>query len=320
MSGTPEHAVRHASSSAARGTRPRSGALAQRATAPGLAKLAVAAGVALALTGCTTVNTSTVKERRDAGISRDYDRPPAEVFQASVLALENLRSDPNWRDLEITEKDPATGTVIAERDLDSAVIPGLGERDAIGIFVADLPGGDSRVTVVRLSSDQFPGNAGTTVNTARDASGLLFPAIDGALATIPAGPRPQVAAAMAPAAPAAAPTAAVPAPAPPARSRPVTASPGGTDAPTAATARTENTLDRAYALLRDGGTWRPLTREVEADGREQIRVGSFAVLTASGDRITLAVKNKSSAVDAAKLAIALQNAGFAVDVTEAGGR
>jgi hypothetical protein len=304
MTGTSERAVHAASSREdSRGVRPRPEGRARHATVPALALLVAAAGTALAIAGCTTVNTATVKERRDAGISRDYDRPPAELFQASVLALENLRSDPNWRDLRIVEKDPATGTVIAERDLDSAVIPGLGERDAIGIFVADLQGGDSRVTVVRLSSDQFPGDAGTTVNTARDASGLLFPAIDDALATVPEGPRPAVVAA-----PAAA-------PAPPA---PATAPSSASAA--AAAPRSETALDRAYALLRDGGTWRPLTREVAADGSEQLRVGSFAVLTASGERLTLAVKNKSSAVDAARLALALQNAGFTVDVVEAGGR
>ncbi|MBY0278858.1 hypothetical protein K2Z84_26275, partial [Candidatus Binatia bacterium] len=140
------------------------------------------------------MTTATVKEQRSAGITREYDRPPGELYHASVVALENLRSDPNWRDLTITEKDPASGTVIAMRDLDSAVIPGLGERDGIGIFVSDAPGGDSAVTVVRMSSDQFPGDAGTKVNTARDASGLLFPAIDAALATIPEGPRTRTAA------------------------------------------------------------------------------------------------------------------------------
>lgn len=318
MTGTSDRAARAASTSEDhREVRPRAEGRTRHAMVPVLALLA--AGAALAIAGCTTVNTATVKERREAGISRDYDRPPAELFQASVLALENLRSDPNWRDLRIVEKDPATGTVIAERDLDSAVIPGLGERDAIGIFVADLTGGDSRVTVVRLSSDQFPGDAGTTVNTARDASGLLFPAIDDALATIPVGPRPTVVAAPAAAAP-------PPPPAPAGASSSVPAAPragapAGTYAPAAAAAaRTETALDRAYALLRDGGTWRPLTREVAADGSEQLRVGSFAVLTASGERLTLAVKNKSSAVDAARLALALQNAGFTVDVVEAGGR
>lgn len=318
MTGTSDRAARAASTSEDhREVRPRAEGRTRHAMAPVLALLA--AGAALAIAGCTTVNTATVKERREAGISRDYDRPPAELFQASVLALENLRSDPNWRDLRIVEKDPATGTVIAERDLDSAVIPGLGERDAIGIFVADLTGGDSRVTVVRLSSDQFPGDAGTTVNTARDASGLLFPAIDDALATIPAGPRPTVVAAPAATTPPPPPAPAGASPAVPAATR--AGVPAGTYAPAAAAAaRTETALDRAYALLRDGGTWRPLTREVAADGSEQLRVGSFAVLTASGERLTLAVKNKSSAVDAARLALALQNAGFTVDVVEAGGR
>lgn len=138
----------------------------------GLAPM-LATACLLASAGCTTVTTATVKEQRDSGITREYDRPPGEVYQAAVLAMENLRSDPNWRNLEITEKDPATGTVIAMRDLDSAVIPGLGERDGIGVFVADAPAGESSVTVVRLSTDQFPGAAGTKMNTARDASGLL---------------------------------------------------------------------------------------------------------------------------------------------------
>src|SRR5690606_16575981 len=167
------------------------------------------------------------------------------------------------------------------------------------------------------SSDQFPGDAGTTVNTTRDASGLLFPAIDDALATIPAGPRPTVVAAPAATTPPPPPAPAGASPAVPAATR--AGVPAGTYAPAAAAAaRTETALDRAYALLRDGGTWRPLTREVAADGSEQLRVGSFAVLTASGERLTLAVKNKSSAVDAARLALALQNAGFTVDVVEAG--
>lgn len=256
-------------------------------------RLLVIAGCIVGAGGCTTVNTATIKEHREAGISRNYDRPPSEVFPAAVRALESLRSDPNWRTLEITENDPAQGTVIAERDLDSAVIPGLGERDAIGIFVADVAGGDSKVTVVRMSSDQLPGAAGTTVNTARDASGLLFPAIDAALATIPEGPR----------------TALAPAPVAPA--------PVATDG---ARAAAETTLDRLYAFLRDGGTWRPLTREIANDGGEQIRVGAWASLTATGERVTLRVKAKSSAVDAARLALDLEHAGFDVEVVDARGR
>lgn len=273
----------------------------------------------LAVAGCTTVTTATVKEQRSAGITREYDRPPGEVYQASVLALENLRSDPNWRDLTITEKDPATGTVIAMRDLDSAVIPGLGERDGIGIFVSDTPGGDSAVTVVRMSSDQFPGDAGTKVNTARDASSLLFPAIDAALATVPEGPRTRTAAAStsvqgaSPASIAPAPTTSVVAP-------PAPAGPASIATAPAAASRADTTLDRLYAFLRDGGTWRPLAREVARDGSEQIRIGTWATLTTTGSRVTLHVKTKSSAVETARLALDLEHAGFAVDVTQGGDR
>jgi hypothetical protein len=247
----------------------------------------IAAGVAAVLAaGCTAVDPAAVKADRAAGIQRGYDRPPAELYQAAVLGLESLRDDPNWRDLEIVERDAARGTVIAERNLDSAVIPGLGEKDAIGVFVAAAPGGGSEVTVVRMSSDQFPGSAGTTVNSARDASGLIFPAIDRALESVPEGPRPRVAAAPSPAAPA----------------------PAGE-------------IDRLYAVLRDAGTWRPLVREVAADGGEEIRVGSWAVLTADGDRVRLRIKSKNgSAVDAARLALELERAGFRVDVAAAPAR
>lgn len=280
----------------------------------GLAPMLAAAFLA-ASAGCTTVTTATVKEQRPSGITREYERPPGEVYQAAVLAMENLRSDPNWRNLEITEKDPATGTVIAMRDLDSAVIPGLGERDGIGIFVADAPAGESSVTVVRLSTDQFPGSAGTTVNTARDASGLLFPAIDAALETVPQGPRVRTAAATPPPA---APVAAAPRPA--AAASASAPAPVAAAVPAATAPHAETTADRLYAFLRDRGTWRPLTRQLAADGSEEIRVGSWAVLTANGDRVVLHVKNKGSAVDAARLALELQNAGFAVDVADAGGR
>lgn len=271
----------------------------------------LAAACVVAATGCTTVTTATVKEQREHGITREYERPPGEVYQAAVLAMESLRSDPNWRNLEITEKDPATGTVIAMRDLDSAVIPGLGEREGVGMFVADASGGDSSVTVVRLSSDQFPGSAGTTVNTARDASSLLFPAIDAALATIPEAPRTRTATAGP--APAVAPAATARAAAP--MTAPAPSAPVASAAP-----RAETTIDRLYALLRDAGTWRPLTRQLATDGSEEIRVGTWAVLTANGDRVSLRVKNKGSAVDAARLALELQSAGFLVDVTDAGGR
>lgn len=274
----------------------------------GLAPM-LATACLLASAGCTTVTTATVKEQRDSGITREYDRPPGEVYQAAVLAMENLRSDPNWRNLEITEKDPATGTVIAMRDLDSAVIPGLGERDGIGVFVADAPAGESSVTVVRLSTDQFPGAAGTKMNTARDASGLLFPAIDAALTTVPEGPRVRTAATTT--APAAGPRTASAASAP---------APAAVAAAPVAVPHAETTTDRLYAFLRDRGAWRPLTRQLAADGSEEIRIGTWAVLTASGDRVALHVKNKSSAVETARLALELQSAGFAVDVAESGRR
>ena len=79
------------------------------------------------------------------------------------------------------------------------------------------------------------------------------------------------------------------------------------------------TIDRVYALLRDGGTWRPLVRESASNGDEEIRVGKWAVLTATGDRVLLRVKSKDSAVDAARLALDLERAGFVVDVAAASG-
>jgi hypothetical protein len=272
--------------------------------------------------GCTTVNATAVKDQRSSGVTRNYARPPADLYQAAVLGLESLREDPNWRDLQITDRDPAKGYVIAERDLDSAVIPGLGERDAIGVFVAD-DDGDSTVTVVRMSSDQVPGSVGTSINSARDASGLIFPAIDAALATIPEQPRPKVAAA--PASVTTSPGAAAPvAPVTPAGSArsaapepaPVPGLAAGAPAPSAA-----STLDRVYATLRAGGTWRPLVREIAADGEDEIRIGSWVSITAEGDRVRMRVKSKDgSPVDAARLALELERAGFRVDVEAAGGR
>jgi len=260
------------------------------------------------LWGCTTVSATAVKNDREAGVTRTYSRSPADLYQASVSGLESLRSDPNWRDLEITERDPAQGTVIAERDLDSAIIPGLGERDAIGVFVKETADGDSQVTVVRMSSDQVPGSAGTTINSARDASGLIFPAIDQALEAIPEQPRSRAVAA-APPAPATVPGA------PPGAGTTVAAPPA------ARTATTASAIDRVYAVLRDGGTWRPLVREIATSGDEEIRVGKWAVLTASGARVLLRVKSKDgSPVDAARLALDLERAGFAVDVEAASGR
>jgi len=265
---------------------------------------------AVVCAGCTTVDTAAVKQQRDAGSTRTYSRPPADLYQASLLAMESIQSTPDWRDLRITERDPASGTVIAERDLDSAVIPGLGERDALGVFVAEAPGGDSAVTVVRMSSDQIPGSVGTSVNSMRDASSLVFPAIDQALAGIPEQPRPQVAAA--------------PASAPGSGSRPpggapAAAPPRFAQAPAAAPGLT--VLDRVYVVLRDGGTWRPLTRELSASGRDEIRVGRWAALSDVGGRVQLELRGKeASPADAARLALDLQRAGFDVDVASSPGR
>jgi len=278
----------------------------------------LAVALAAGAWGCTTVNATAVKEQRESGVTRNYARPPAELYQAAVLGLESLRDDPNWRDLEITERDPAKGYVIAERDLDSAVVPGLGERDAIGVFVAD-DDGDSTVTVVRMSSDQVPGAVGTSINSARDASGLIFPAIDAALETIPEQPRaPRVAAApvTAPASSTAVPESA--APAAPAARQPAAIAPAAT-APLASAGAT--TLDRVYATLRASGGFRPLVREIGADGEDEIRIGSWVTLTAAADRVQMRVKSKDgSPVDAARLALELERAGFRVDVEAAGRR
>ena len=117
------------------------------------------------------------------------------------------------------------------------------------------------------------------------------------------------------------------APAPPPPAAPVAAAapriapaPVAVAAAPAAAPHAETTIDRLYAFLRDRGTWRPLTRQLSTDGSEEIRIGTWAVLTASGDRVALHVKNKSSAVETARLALELQSAGFAVDVAESGRR
>lgn len=287
-----------------------------RATGGRTGGLVLAALLTAAVTGCTTVNATAVKSDREAGVTRTYARAPGDLYQASVLGLENLRSDPNWRDLQITERDPATGTVIAERNLDSAVIPGLGERDAIGVFVKETADGDSAVTVVRMSSDQMPGSVGTTINSARDASGLIFPAIDQALETIPEQPRARTVAAAAPTAA----TGSTARTAPSSAAAPASAA-ASTRAPSAPVSSSASAIDRVYALLRDGGSWRPLVRELTSSGDEEIRVGKWAVLTASGNRVLLRVKSKDgSPVEAARLALELERAGFTVDVEAASGR
>jgi hypothetical protein len=77
-------------------------------------------------------------------------------------------------------------------------------------------------------------------------------------------------------------------------------------------------LDRAYEVLRSSGSWRPLVREVREDGSEEIRVGSWASLRADGDRLRLILKEGAgSPSDAARLALELSSAGFAVDVETA---
>ena len=137
---------------------------------------------------------------------------------------------------------------------------------------------------------------------------LIFPAIDQALEAIPEQPRSRAVAA-APPAPATVPGA------PPGAGTTVAAPPA------ARTATTASAIDRVYAVLRDGGTWRPLVREIATSGDEEIRVGKWAVLTASGARVLLRVKSKDgSPVDAARLALDLERAGFAVDVEAASGR
>ena len=38
----------------------------------------------------------------------------------------------------------------------------------------------------------------------------------------------------------------------------------------------DHVTDRLYAFLRDRGVWRPLTRQLAADGSEEIRIGGWA--------------------------------------------
>ena len=257
----------------------------------------VAAIVGLSLTfalgGCTAITPETVKARESAGATRHYDRPSPDLYSASVAAVDIVRAQSNyWNRLEIVERDPAKGTLVAEQHLDSAVIPGVGTSDAIGIFVRDVPPGESDVTVVVLGSDQLPGSAGTSASSLPTASSVVFPAIDQALESIPVTPR----------------TAAV-VPAPSARA--ARAAP----APVVPAAGQATVLDRVYDTLRAGGSWRPLIRESRADGTEELRVGSWASLADAGDgRVLVKVRQGASATDAARLALELSQAGFAIVV------
>jgi hypothetical protein len=277
----------------------------------------------LAVAGCTAVSPEKVKSYESSGVTRRYDRPASDLYTASVAAIDGVRSSSTyWDRLAIVERDPAKGTVIAEQNLDSAVIPGLGTRDAIGIFVKDVPPDESDVTVVVMSSDQIPGSAGTSASSWPTASSAVFPAIDHALESVPATPR--TATAVAPAAAPRAVTApppppsipAAPAAAPPPATAPSAIAPTApVAAPAAATSRVA-TLDRVYDVLRANGTWRPLVRETRVDGTEEIRVGTWASLTDTGDgRVRLTVIGANApAADAARLALELSQAGFAVTV------
>jgi len=298
---------------------------------------ALVATLLVPLAACTSISTSSVKEHRDAGTTRTYDRPPGDLYQASLLALDRLQADPDWKELHITEQDRDRGVIIAERRLESRVIPGVGMGDAFGIFIDAKPHDQSEVTVVSMSSDQVPGSVGTQVASFTRGEGMIFPAIDSALTAIPESPR----AASASAATAAG---ATQAPASGARSEPASA---GVSSPTAATqassyphehasgttgsvaslppaepsvargASSAGPMDQVYEVLRRSGQWRPLVRELGASGHEEIRVGGWARLTATERGITLAVREgKGSAANAAKLALELSQAGFQVQVEE----
>jgi hypothetical protein len=277
----------------------------------------------LALGACTAITPETVKSRESSGATRHYDRTSTDVYSASIAAVPIMRADSNyWNQLEIVERDPASGTVVLEQNLDSAVLPGVGTRDAIGIFVKPVPPDASDVTVVVMSSDQLPGSAATSVSSWPTASSLVFPAIDQALEAIPEQPR-TAAAAPPPAAvpPAARPTAAPPVTSPRVTTPPAAVSPSAPQ-PAVPTVRSQTAsptspvLDRVYDTLRASGAWRPLVRETRADGSEEIRVGSWATLSDVGDgSVRLKVKEGSAhAADAARLALELSQGGFAVVV------
>jgi hypothetical protein len=291
---------------------------------PGALAYSALAGLAVS---CTSVSPEAVRAHRDSGVTRRYDRSVPDVYQASVAAIDRIRTDhPLFSGLEVVEKDPATGTVIAEQRLDSAVIPGLGEKDAVGIFVAEAPNGASDVTVVALASDQIPGSAGTYVASLNGAESRVFPAIDAALDTIPESAPPAAAAAPAasaspPRAQASVPAAplevgaATPGDASPARVARVSESAPPVAAAAARVAHRETLLDRVYDALHASSAWRPLVRETRADGSEEVRVGRFATITASDGRVRLVLRDGGgSAAEAARLALEIERAGFSVDV------
>jgi hypothetical protein len=290
-----------------------------------LATTFAAASLALGLGACTAITPEVVKEHESAGTTRRYDRPASDLYTASVAAIDIVRNSSNyWNQLAIVERDPAKGTVIAEQNLESAVVPGLGTRDAIGIFVKDVPPDDSDVTVVVMGSDQMPGTAGTSVASWPTASSSVFPAIDQALESMPAKPRTAAAPApaAAPARPVAprAPSAAPPSPAPaagtPAAPVAAPAPPPAAIAPAAPVATGGGVLDRVYDVLHASGTWRPLVRETGVDGSEEVRIGSWATLRDKGDGgVRLIVHGANApAADAARLALELSQAGFTVTV------
>ena len=284
----------------------------------------LAIAILAGLSACTSVNSSSVKSHRDAGTKRSYDRPAGDLYDASLLAIHDLQQTEDWKELTITEQDRDRGVIIAERHLDSRVIPGVGMKDAFGIFIDAQPYDRSEVTVVRMSSDQVPGDVGTSVGSFARGEGVLFPAIDAALATIPkkpSAPAPaQVAAAAPPAVGAQSSKSVAPVEhgAPPAgrqaqsQSAPFAGAPAG---PGSAGAL----MDRVYQQLRASGEWRPLVREVGESGAEEIRIGKWARITTDGNRVALHVREaKGAAASSARLALELNQAGFQVDVQEEG--
>jgi hypothetical protein len=274
------------------------------------------------LSACTAVNKSSVESHRDAGVKRSYDRPAGDLYDASLLAIHDLQQTEDWKELTITEQDRDRGVIIAERHLDSRVIPGVGMKDAFGIFIDAQPYDRSEVTVVRMSSDQIPGDVGTSAGSYARGEGVLFPAIDAALATIPKKPSvPAQAAAAAP--PAAAQPSRSVAPvghgAPPAGRQAQLPSPPSTGAAPAGPGSASTLMDSVYQQLRASGEWRPLVREVGESGAEEIRIGKWARITTDGTRVALHVREaKGAAASSARLALELNQAGFQVDVQEEG--
>ncbi|HYC23311.1 MAG TPA: hypothetical protein VEI94_11430 [Candidatus Bathyarchaeia archaeon] len=277
------------------------------------------------LSACTSINTSSVKSHRDAGTKRSYDRPAGDLYDASLLAIHDLQQTEDWKELTITEQDRDRGVIIAERHLDSRVIPGVGMKDAFGIFIDAQPYDRSEVTVVRMSSDQVPGDVGTSVGSFTRGEGVLFPAIDAALATIPRKPSTEAPAQTAAAAPPAAGVQPSRSVAPVEHGAPPAARQAQPPiAPSAAAAQAGPgsagaLMDRVYQQLRASGEWRPLVREVGESGAEEIRIGKWARITTDGSRVALHVREaKGAAASSARLALELSQAGFQVDVQEEG--